>query len=431
MKVGIIGAGYVGLVTSACLASLKHKVICVDSDKEKINQLKKGVVPIFEPGLPELLVKSSKSGHIQFGTSIPEMLGHAEVVFICVGTPPRADGSADLSSIEEVARIIARNLKKYCLVIEKSTVPVATGERVAQIIEQEKPKGASFDVASNPEFLREGTAIEDFFKPDRIVIGVSSQKAEKILRDLYRGIKAPMVVTDIKSAELIKHASNSFLATKIAYANALSRICDLVGADVIRVVEGLGLDKRIGRKFLDPGLVGGFCLPKDLDAFYHISKRSGYDFKLLTAVKEINENQKEVVINKLEEELWNLEGKTIALLGLSFKPDTDDLRFAPSLDIIHLLLQRRVRIKAYDPVCMEKAAKILTDSPIAFSKNAYDCLEGAHAALLITHWKEFANLDFKKVKKLMALPVIVDVRNFWDPKKLKALGFRYRGIGRS
>ena len=431
MRIGIVGAGYVGLVTGACFASLGHRVICVDNDKEKIQRLNKGDVPIFEPGLEDLIRSGRRKKRIVFQTGIPSMLKTSEVVFICVGTPPREGGAVDLSAVENVAREIACHLTRYCLIVEKSTVPVATGERVIQIIETEKPKGVSFDVASNPEFLREGTAIEDFFHPDRIVIGVSSSRAQKILTQLYQPIKAPLVVTDIKSAELIKHASNSFLATKIAYANSLSRLCDLVGADIKQVVEGMGMDKRIGRSFLNPGMVGGFCLPKDLDAFYQISKRSGYDFKLLQVVKEIHQTQKEVVLSKLEEELWNLESKTVAILGLSFKPDTDDLRFAPSLDIIRLLASRGVKIRVYDPVSQEKAKHQLNGHSVVFTKNAYECVQEAHAVILVTEWGEFGNLDFRKIKRLMALPVVVDTRNFWDPGTLKELGFRYRGMGRS
>lgn len=431
-NVGVIGGGYVGLTTAACMAKLGYQVSCADNDASKIAALKRGEIPIYEPGLPELMKEAKKKNAITYTDSIKETVQKCEVIFICVGTPPRVDGSADLSAIETVAREIARNLSHYTLIVEKSTVPVATGERVAKIIETDNVNNMPFDVASNPEFLREGTAIEDFFNPDRIVIGVNSKRAEETLRELYRPIKGPMVVTDIKSAELIKHASNSFLATKIAYANALSRICDLVGADVMKVTEGLGMDKRIGKAFLNPGPgVGGFCLPKDLDAFYQISKRSGFDFKLLQAVKEINEGQKDVIIQKLEEELWNLEGKTIAILGLSFKPETDDLRFAPALDIIKKLEQRNVKVRAYDPQSMEKAKLLFKDSKVTLTKDAYECLQGAHGAILVTDWKEFKTLDFKRIKKEMALPVMVDGRNFLNAEELRALGFRYRGIGRS
>ncbi len=431
ISVGVIGCGYVGLVTGACFAEMGYQVFCTDNDAAKIRLLKKGEVPIYEPGLPELIAKARKSKKIVFTPSLADIMKRCEVVFICVGTPPRADGSADLSAIESVAREMARQLKHYTLIVEKSTVPVTTGERVGKIMETENARGVPFDVASNPEFLREGTAIHDFFYPDRIVVGVNSAKAERILRDLYRPVKASMVVTDIKSAELIKHAANSFLATKIAYANALSRICDLVGADVVEVTQGVGMDKRIGREFLNPGMVGGFCLPKDLDAFYQISKRSGYDFKLLQAVKEIHDAQKTVVVAKVEEELWNLSGKTVAMMGLSFKPNTDDLRYAPSLDLIAQLLACGCSIRVYDPACMDKAKKILSNPRIVFTKDAYSCVIGAHAAILVTEWEEFGKLDFVRVKKLMSIPVIVDARNFLDPKKLRGLGFRYRGFGRN
>ncbi|MBI4667937.1 MAG: UDP-glucose/GDP-mannose dehydrogenase family protein [Elusimicrobia bacterium] len=431
MKVGVIGCGYVGLVTGACLAEMGHRVICVDNDSVKIGLLKKGKEPFFEAGLPAMLKKARQKGSIVFTGDIPRMTRESEVIFICVGTPPRADGSADLSAVENVARQVARNLAHYTLIVEKSTVPAATGERLAGVVKIENQRAVPFDIASNPEFLREGTAVHDFFHPDRIVIGVESKRAETILRELYKTIKAPLIATDIKSAELIKHASNSFLAAKIAYANALSRICDLIGADVGQVTKGVGMDKRIGRDFLNPGLVGGFCLPKDIEAFYHISKKNGYDFKFLEAVKEINESQKDHVIAKLEEELWNLEGKTIAILGLSFKPGTDDLRFAPSLDIIAKLINKGVTIRAYDPVSMQKAKKLLDGKKILFAGDPYACVRRVQAAVLLTEWEEFGKLDFSKVKKAMDLPVLVDVRNYWDAQKLKDMGFRYRGMGRS
>ncbi|MFC1520891.1 UDP-glucose dehydrogenase family protein [Elusimicrobiota bacterium] len=431
MNIGIIGAGYVGLVTGACFAHLGNKVFCVDNDEGKIKTLLKGQIPIYEPGLPEMLARLRKKGRITFSTDIASIAKKCKVIFICVGTPPRVDGSADLSAVEIVARTIAKNLKHYVVIVEKSTVPVETGERVRQVIELEKPRKVSFDVASNPEFLKEGTAIEDFLNPDRVVIGVSSEKAKKVLSDLYKPLKAPIMVTDIKSAELIKHASNSFLATKIAYANALSRICDRIGADVSKVTEGMGMDKRIGSAFLKAGIgSGGFCLPKDLDAFYHISRRIGYDFKMLQAVKEINDTQKDVVIQKLEEELWNLNGKTIAVLGLAFKPNTDDIRFAPSLDIIKSLLAFGVNIRTYDPIAAEKTKSEMGTKGIYYAKNAYDAVHNAHGLILATEWNEFKKLDFKKIKKTMALPIIIDGRNLWKPEDLQKLGFRYRSIGR-
>lgn len=444
-NIGIIGSGYVGLVTGTCFAKLGHQVICVDNDKNKIALLKEGKTPIYEPGLDEILKeihRPSKTvrkfagkhdkGSLQFTTKIEDAIAASEAIFICVGTPPREDGSADLSTVEHVAAAIARNLRRYMLIVEKSTVPVNTGKRIADVVRLENKKNVPFDVASNPEFLREGTAIHDFFHPDRIVFGVNSPRAEKLLRELYGGIEAQILVTDINSAELIKHASNSFLAMKIAYANALSRICDLVGADVLKVTQGLGLDKRIGPHFLQAGAgVGGFCLPKDLDAFYYITKRCGFDFKLLKEVKEINESQKDVVIHKLEEEIWNLKGKKVAVLGLSFKPDTDDLRFAPSLDLIKKLQTLGARVCAYDPVSMPKAKVHLNGSSVVFAENPYECLKNAHGAILVTQWDEFARLDFKRVKKTMAVPVLIDGRNFWDAEKLKALGFRYRGIGKN
>ena len=433
-RVGIVGAGYVGLVSGACFAKLGHTVICADNDKEKIETLKKGKIPIYEPGLEEAIAqaRSKNKAALTFTTDITQLTKSCEAIFICVGTPPNDDGSADLSAIENVTKEIARNLQHYTLIIEKSTVPVATGERIAEVVKFENKKGIAFDVASNPEFLREGTALHDFFNPDRIVFGAETPRAEKLLRELYHGIEAPIIITDIKSAELIKHASNSFLATKIAFANALSRICDIVGADVVKVTQGMGYDKRIGPAFLQAGAgVGGFCLPKDIDAFYHISKYCGYDFRLLKEVKQINEAQKGVIVQKLEEELWNLRDKTIAILGLSFKPDTDDLRFAPSLDIIKILTAKGAKVKAFDPVSMPKARAILDGTKVTLAKDTKDCLKGAHAVILMTEWNDFKKIDFAAAKKTMAGVVIIDGRNCLDAGKLKTLGFRYRGIGRN
>ncbi|MHB9156267.1 MAG: UDP-glucose dehydrogenase family protein, partial [Endomicrobiales bacterium] len=352
----VVGTGYVGLVTGACLAEIGHKVICVDNDKKKIALLKKGKIPIYEPGLGELVKKNVGKTKLSFSTDIKEGVKKCEVLFIAVGTPPREDGSADLSYVEGVACEIARNMKSYKLIVDKSTVPVETGEWVATTIQRNLKADIPFDVASNPEFLREGSAVHDTFHPDRIVIGVKSKKAEHILKEIYAPLKAPVLVTDIKSAEIIKHASNSFLAMKISFINAISNICERVGADITKVAEGMGTDKRIGRAFLNAGIgFGGFCFPKDLEAFLWISRKLGYEFNLLKEVKEINEKQKGLLVKKIEDTVWNLNGKIIGVLGLAFKPETDDMRFAPSIDIIRQLQERGAVIRAYDPASMEKA----------------------------------------------------------------------------
>jgi UDPglucose 6-dehydrogenase len=433
-RICIVGSGYVGLVTGACLAELGHRVVCVDSDKKKLALLKRGKNPIYEPGLDELLAKHRRSGALRFAGSIAEGMragsaGDAEVVFIAVGTPPRADGSADLSYVEAAAAEVAKNMRSYTVLVDKSTVPVETGDWVKKTVERHNARKVPFDVASNPEFLSEGSAVRDFLQPDRVVLGVSSKRAEDVLRSVYAPIKAPVIVTDLKSAELIKHASNSFLATKISFINAVAELCEKTGADVSMVAEGMGSDRRIGHQFLRAGLgFGGFCFPKDLEAFYWIAQKKGYDFKLLQAVKEINERAKAWPIRQVEAELWNLEGKNVAVLGLSFKPDTDDLRFAPSLEIIAKLQEHRVKVTAYDPVAMPKAKPLLKG--VRFAKNAYDAVKGADCLLLITEWKEFRELDFARVKKLMRHPIVLDGRNIYEPAKLRGLGFTYHSVGR-
>ncbi|MBM3249471.1 MAG: UDP-glucose/GDP-mannose dehydrogenase family protein [Candidatus Omnitrophica bacterium] len=430
MNIAIIGSGYVGLVTGACLAELGNRVVCCDSDAKKISGLKKGVVPIFEPGLEELIANNVKRKRLSFTRNIKEALKGAAVIFIAVGTPPLENGEADLSGIENVCRSIAANMRGYRLIVEKSTVPVETCERVKDTISIYVKQKARFDVASNPEFLREGSAINDFMHPDRIVIGVESKKARDILSDLYKPLNAPIVVTNIKSAELIKHASNAFLATKISFINAISRICDIVGADVLEVASGMGLDKRIGRAFLDAGLgYGGSCFPKDLDAFLTISRKLGYDFELLKAVKDINESQQEVLLQKVKDLLWVVKDKTIGVLGLSFKPDTDDIRNAPSLGLIRALQREGARIRAYDPQALEKAKDCLRG--VVFCKDSYEVCRGSDCLLVVTEWNEFKELDFSRVKKLLKRPLVIDGRNIYDPKAMKSLGFTYAGIGRS
>jgi len=429
MNISIIGTGYVGLVSGACFAELGNNVICCDNDNKKITSLKKGIIPIFEPGLEELAIANTKKKRLKFTSSIKEAVLASEVIFIAVGTPSSENGEADLTGIENVVRNIAINMKKYRLIVEKSTVPVETGKWVKHTLSTYINHKVKFDVASNPEFLREGQAINDFMHPDRIVIGVESKKAADILAGLYKPLHAPLVITDIKSAELIKHASNSLLATKISFINAVARICDIVGADIIEVAEGLGLDKRIGEAFLDAGIgYGGSCFPKDLDAFINISEKLGYDFQLLKAVREINKEQKAFFVKKIKDTLWILKDKTIGVLGLSFKPNTDDIRNAPSIDIIKALQQEGANIRVYDPQAMEKAKGLL--DKVKFCQDSYDACRNSDCLLIVTEWDEFKELDFSKIKKLLKRPIIIDGRNIYDPRKMEKLGFTYIGIGR-
>ena len=430
MNICIVGAGHVGLVTGACFAELGNQVICVDNNRPKIAGLKKSIMPFYEPGLKELVAKNVKEKRLSFTTDLKEAVKKSLIVFIAVGTPPKENGEADLTDIERVAQNIAHYMPSYRLIVEKSTVPVETGKWVEHTIRVNIRGKKKFDVASNPEFLREGSAIEDFMHPDRVVLGIESKRAKDILKELYKPLKAPIIVTDIKSAEIIKHASNSFLATKVSFINAIANICERVGADVAKVAEGLGSDKRIGNKFLNAGCgYGGFCFPKDIEAFIRIAEKKGYDFRLLEAVKEINEEQKDLMIKKIESALWNLKDKTIGILGLSFKPGTDDLRFAPSIDIIKKLKLDGAKICAFDPQAMPGARKILKD--IKFCKDVYETAKGSDCLVILTEWNEFKELDFKRIKKLLKQPVVVDGRNIYDPQKMKKMGFRYFGIGRS
>ncbi len=430
MKIAVVGAGYVGLVSGACFASLGNDVVCVDIDAKKIATLKKGAMPIYEPGLEELVKQTVKSKNLSFTTDLAAAVKKSETIFIAVGTPPRANGEADLSYVEGVARTIAKEMNGYKLIVEKSTVPVQTGHWIEETLRRHAKKDAKFDVASNPEFLREGSAVQDFMNPDRVVLGVETKKAKEILNDLYKPLKAPMVFTDIKSAEIIKHASNSFLATKISFINAISRVCELAKADVEQVALGMGLDRRIGRNFLNAGIgFGGFCFPKDLSAFIRISEKLGYDFELLKAVQDINEEQKKHFVRKVEQAIWNLGGKTIGVLGLAFKANTDDMRFAPSVDIIADLQAQGAKIKTYDPHAMERAKAELKG--VQFCADSYSVCKGSDCLVILTEWNEFKELDLKKVKKLLHQPVVVDGRNIYDPAKMKELGFRYFSVGRS
>jgi len=429
MKISVIGCGYVGLSTATVLAELGNNVIGADIDKEKIERLNKGIMPIFEPGLKELVERNLKEKRLRFTHNNKEAIEHAEVIFICVGTPPKANGETNLKYIEAVAKEIAQVMNSYKVIVHKSTVPVETGEKVKKIIKENINQSIYFDVVSNPEFLREGTAIKDTMEPDRIVIGADSKKAIEIMKRLYSPVKSPLIITDIRSAELIKHASNSFLATKISFINAIAQICELSEADVEKVAEGMGYDKRIGRAFLNAGIgYGGFCFPKDVQAFIKIAEQYGYDFQLLKATHNINQEQKQNFLKKVKNALKDIKNKKIGVLGLSFKPNTDDMRFAPSVHIIQELQKENAKIKAYDPEAMEKAKQILND--VEFCKDPYEAAKGSDALLILTEWNEFKELDLTKIKSLLKNPIIIDGRNIYNPEELRKEGFTYISIGR-
>lgn len=429
VKIAIVGTGYVGLVTGACFAEVGHPVVCVDNDPQKVAFLQGGGIPIYEPGLAELVQKNVAAGRLRFTGQIADGVASSEVVFIAVPTPPKPDGSVDMTYVERVAREIAGAMTEYKIIVDKSTVPVKTGDKVTQTIKRYNKKQIDFDVVSNPEFLREGCAVGDLLHPDRVVIGVASDRPVEKMRAVYTPFQAPIIVTDINSAELIKHACNSFLALKISYANALSVICEASGANITDVVTGMGLDKRIGRAFLNAGLgYGGSCFPKDISAFVHITQELGYDFRLLKEVQRINTEQADRFLKKIHETLWIVKDKTIGVLGLAFKPDTDDMRLAPSLDILRPLIQDGAKVKAYDPQAMAKAKEFLPD--IEYCQDAYAVSEGADALILCTEWEEFRHLDLTKLKELMGHPTVFDGRNVFDPKRMAELGFTYVSIGR-
>ena len=429
MNLCVIGAGHVGLVTGACFADLGHRVVIVDNDARKIRLLKQGRMPFFEPGLEELVHRGVAERRLRLTTSLADGVAASLIIFIAVGTPQKPTGEADVTYVERVARDIAPHLSGYRLIVEKSTVPVETGQWIKHTLRTYAKRKAACDVASNPEFLREGTAIQDCLHPDRVVIGTETAKARELLLQLYKPLGAPIVVTDINSAELIKHASNSFLATKISFINAIAAICERVGADVVKVAEGMGLDRRIGPAFLQAGLgFGGFCLPKDIEAFLHLADKVGYEFALLRAVKEINEEQRRAFVRKIERALWVVKGKTIAVLGLAFKPDTDDLRYAPSLDVIRALQQDGARIRVFDPQAMAQANGLL--SGVTMCRDPYEAAKGADCLAIVTEWNEFKELDFKRLKRLLRQPLIVDGRNVYEASALTRLGFRYVAMGR-
>jgi UDPglucose 6-dehydrogenase len=433
-KIGVVGAGYVGLTTAACFSELGHKVICYDKDEEKIKKLKEGTVPIWEPGLDELIKKNI--GKNLFFTSLPdEIYPESEVIFICVGTPQSQDGSPDMSYVElcsiEISKYLDEN--NYKIIVEKSTVPVKTAEWIKRTISLYNPQ-AKFDIVSNPEFLREGSAIYDFFNPDRVVIGTESERAKEVMLDIYNDeeFKCPKVITDVKTAEVIKHASNSFLALKISYINMIADFCEKVGVDVEAVAEGMGLDKRIGRAFLKAGVGwGGSCFPKDIKAFIKMAKDNQISFSILEEAYKVNEARIDVFIKKIKDALWVIKGKKIAIWGLSFKPNTDDIREAPALKIIPRLLNEGALLQIYDPKAMENTKKVIPPSDqVFYASSAYEAAKGAHAVAIITEWDEFKNVNLQEIKRLMITPIIVDGRNIFEPKKVRELGFLYFSMGR-
>ncbi|MCR4316026.1 MAG: UDP-glucose/GDP-mannose dehydrogenase family protein [Planctomycetes bacterium] len=430
MKVAVIGSGYVGLCTGACLSEIGHDVICVDNNEEKVRKLIAGIMPIYEPGLDDFIARNMKAKRLTFSTEVAPAVQQSEVIFICVGTPSTASGKADLSYVEAVARTIASNLGGYKLIVEKSTVPVNTAEKIRMTISHYAPEGSEFDVASNPEFLAEGTAMSDAMNPSRIVLGVTSKRAENLLRELYKPLPGPVIVTDTSSSELIKHASNSFLAMKISFVNALANICELAGADVSQVTEGMGLDPRIGPHFLRAGVgYGGSCFPKDVDAFHFIAEELGYNFRLLAEVQDVNREQVKRFIAKIDRALWVIKEKKIAVLGVAFKPDTDDIRNAPSIAVIEHLLLEGAQVRLYDPKALENA-KQQFQNQVSYHEDIYDACTDADCTLLLTEWKEVRTMDLQKLKSVVRLPLIIDGRNLFDPKEMKQQGFKYFGIGR-
>jgi len=434
MHIAVIGTGYVGLVTGTCFAEFGVHVACVDNDQEKIENLKAGKIPIYEPGLEELVKKNVEEGRLEFTTDIAEGVRQALVVFIAVGTPPRSDGSADLSYVEEVGRAIAETMDGYKVIVTKSTVPVGTGKKLRKIISEANPK-AHFDIASNPEFLREGSAIEDFMRPDRVVIGAESDQAIAILKDLYRPlylIETPIVMTNIPTAELIKYASNAFLATKISFINEMANICEEIGGDVNIVAKGMGLDGRIGPKFLHAGPgYGGSCFPKDTLALTQIAVEAGQPARIVQAAVDANAEQKQRALEKVIKAAGgSLDGKTVALLGLAFKPNTDDFREAPAEVLVRGIVKGGGRVRAYDPAATKQARQELGDDGITYCKDSYDAVTGAEIMVVVTEWNQFRLLSLEKCKGLLKSCVLVDLRNIYEPEAARSLGFEYYGVGR-
>ncbi len=448
MKISVIGAGYVGLVTGGCLAEIGHEVVCTDNDAAKLKTLEAGGLPIYEPGLDKVIAKALKERRLRFSADPADVVASGDAIFICVGTPPLPNGDADLSAIDHVARMIATEAKSPKIVIEKSTVPARTGQELKRALTVYGRKtNVTFRVASNPEFLREGTAVEDFLHPDRIVVGVEDEPTEQQLREIYRPVleqtfSCPVhdsscpsrsnpawLVTTINSAELIKHASNSFLALKISYANMVADLAERLGADIEEVMRAVGMDPRIGTSFLRSGLgFGGFCLPKDLQAFVHLAERSGVDFTMLREAEKVNRNRIDRFCEKVRQALWVIRGKQVGVLGLAFKANTDDIRFAPAIDLINHLLGEGARVKAYDPEAMDRARTVLPQ--VEYTKSAYEAAQDSEALLIATEWDEFRTLDWERVHNAMSRPLIVDGRNLLSPRDMRARGFEYHCFGR-
>ena len=432
MHIAVIGTGYVGLVTGACFAEFGVDVTCVDVDEQKIERLRNGVMPIYEPGLEQLVAKNAQSGRLRFTTDVGEAVEQALVIFLAVGTPPKDDGSPDLSFVEAAATSIADHLQDYKVIVTKSTVPIGTGEHIRRLVNERKKSRASFGVVSNPEFLREGAAINDFMRPDRVVIGSRDQEAIAIMKDLYRPlylIEAPFVITSLEAAELTKYAANAFLATKVSFINEIANLCERIGCDVHDVARGIGMDKRIGSKFLHPGPgFGGSCFPKDTRALASVARQFGSDSLIVDAVIEVNKRQGKEMLVKIRKLVGDLKGKKIAVLGLAFKPETDDMREAPSVGIIRGLLADGALVQAYDPVAKSEAKKILAE--ISYADDEYDAVKGAVALIFVTEWNQFRALDMRRIHQLMATPRIADLRNICDPEDMREIGFEYVGVGR-
>ena len=430
MNICVVGTGYVGLVTGAVFADLGNDVVCVDNATKKIEALRAGQMPIYEPGLEEMVARNKDDGRLTFSTDLPGGVRQADVIFIAVGTPPKESGETDLSQVEAVASEIGRSMDRYKVVVNKSTVPVGTGEFVREVITRHQPRPLDFDVVSNPEFLREGSAIEDTLRPDRIVIGAPNQQVAMTLVELYAPLERPMIITDVPSAEMIKYASNAFLATKISFINAIANICEAAGADVSQVMKGMGLDSRIGMQFLQAGLgYGGSCFPKDVDSLIHTASRLGYDFKLLRSVVEINRERAAHLVEMMRKAMGPLEDKTVAVLGLAFKPNTDDMREAKSLEVVRALHAAGAQIRAYDPVAMENARSMMPPG-VVFCESAFEAAAGADGVTLLTEWNEFKYLNLDRLRGLLRRPLIFDARNLYEPERMRRLGFEYYSIGR-
>jgi UDPglucose 6-dehydrogenase len=430
MNICVVGTGYVGLVTGAVFADLGNDVICVDNDAAKVADLDTGRMPIYEPGLEEMVARNVADGRLAFTTDLTAAVRRSVIVFITVGTPPKPDGQTDLSAVEDVARVIAQAMERYTVVVNKSTVPVGTGDFVREVIEKHQVQKVAFDVVSNPEFLREGSAIEDTLRPDRIVIGAPTQQVAMSLLELYAPLERPMIITDVPSAEMIKYASNAFLSTKISFINAIANICEMAGADVTQVMKGMGLDARIGAAFLSAGLgYGGSCFPKDTDSLVHTASVLGYDFSLLRSVVEINRERAGHFVDLISKALNPLAGRSVAVLGLAFKPNTDDMREAKSVEVVERLLELGASIRAYDPVAMPAARRLLPP-PVLYCESPYEAAAGADAVALVTEWNEFKFLNLERLRAALRRPVVFDGRNLWEPERMRRLGFEYHSIGR-